>query len=196
MREAIRVTPGFILVTFWFAAVNSWRMLGLILAFSIVHELGHYLLLKWYRAEIRGFQINALGAVLDADTSGLSYGEEFLAVAAGPAANFLCASLLALGQKEKWNVWIGCNIVLCVFNLLPLRLLDGGRMLYLLVSWLAGPQIGELCLRWLGMLFAGLIFVGLVSVIWWTKGSFWLIPPATGLLLTIYREVRENKHFL
>jgi len=183
-------------VTLWFAAVNGWRMLGLILLFSMVHELGHYLILNWYGAEICGFRINAFGAALEVDTSNLSYGEEILAVAAGPAANFLCASLLALGERQKWNVLIGCNVVLCIFNLLPLRLLDGGRMLYLLVAWLAGPQFAEQCLRWVGVVSAALISMVLLSVIWSTKGSFWLLPPIAGILLTICREVQENKHFL
>ena len=98
----MRITAGFVLVTLWFAAVNGWRMLGLILICSFVHELGHYLILNWYRAEIGGFQLNAFGAVLEADTSDLSYGEEFLAVAAGPAANFLCASLLALRGRAEF----------------------------------------------------------------------------------------------
>lgn len=196
MRQPIHVTAGFILVTLWFAAVNSWRMLGVILLFSMVHELGHYLILNWYRVEISEFQINAFGAVLKVDTSNLSYGEEFLVVAAGPAANFLCASLLALGERPEWEVLIGCNIVLCIFNLMPLRFLDGGRMLYLLTAWLTGPQVAEQCLRWFEVVFAALISMVLLSVIWETRGSLWLIPPITGLLLTIHREVREKKHFL
>lgn len=75
-------------------------------------------------------------------SAGLSYGKELAAVLAGPLANLLWGLLLAwLGGP--WLVPAGANLVLCAFNLLPVRPLDGGRALELLVSWAAGPAAGE-----------------------------------------------------
>lgn len=47
---------------------------------------------------------------------------------AGPAVNLLCA--LVLGGAHAW-VAAGAHLSLCLFNLLPVRPLDGGRALYL-----------------------------------------------------------------
>ena len=50
--------------------------------------------------------------------------KELAAVLAGPAVNLLCGLLLARG-----HAWVaaGAHLSLCLFNLLPVRPLDGGR---------------------------------------------------------------------
>ena len=76
----------------------------------------------------------------------------------------------------------GAHLSLCLFNLLPVRPLDGGRALALGVSALAGPAAGEGAARWAGALTA--LTLGALSL--WlmgrTGGSLWLLPAAAGLL--------------
>ena len=74
-------------------------------------------------------------------------------------------------------------MVLCAFNLLPIRPLDGGRALYLLSAWAAGPVAGEAAVRWAG----GVTAAALAALIAWvmlrTGGSLWLLP---ALLASVY----------
>ena len=44
-KGAVRISPGFILLLFWFAAGNGWGLLGTILLAAAVHEAGHCLML-------------------------------------------------------------------------------------------------------------------------------------------------------
>ena len=130
----IQISSGFFLLAAWFGVVNGWRLLAVVLGAAAVHEMGHWAVLKCMGAPITGLRLNVFGAVMETDRTSLSYGGELAAVLAGPAANLLCAVLLSLADKEA-SVLIGANLILCMFNLLPVRPLDGGRALYLLVSY-------------------------------------------------------------
>lgn len=171
----VQVTGGFALLAAWFLLANGWRPLLTVLGAAAVHETGHWLLLRLLGARVLSLRLSALGAVLETDSGRLSYGGELAAVLAGPAANLLAA--LALTGDERFLTAVGANVVLCAFNLLPIRPLDGGRALYLLASWLAGPPAGEAVSRWAGTLTAAALAAGIGLVVWKTGGSLWLLPP-------------------
>jgi len=61
----------------------------------------------------------------------LSYAGELLAVLAGPGIN-LALAVVCAGGGEAWQLFAGANLVLGIFNLLPLPGLDGGRIICLL----------------------------------------------------------------
>lgn len=172
----VRVSGGFVLLAIWFVLANGWEPLATVLGAAAVHELGHWAVLRMLGAEVTGFRLGVLGAVLETDSRRLSYGGELAAVLAGPAANLLAALVLTALGGERWPAAVGANLVLCAFNLLPVRPLDGGRALYLLVSWAAGPAAGEAAGRWAGTVAAAALSGLILWVIWKTGGSLWLLP--------------------
>lgn len=174
-RCKVRVTGGFVLLAAWFAAASGWRPLAAVLLAAGVHELGHLLVLALLGAETMSLRLSALGAELETDAARLSYGGELAAVLAGPAANLLCAAALT-ALHDKYYTLIGANIILSVFNLLPVRPLDGGRALELLVSWLAGPTAGERVSRFAGWVFGTALAVFLGWLMWKGGGNLWLLP--------------------
>ena len=179
----IRISGGLVLLAAWFVLANGWEPLATVLGAAAVHELGHWAVLRALGAEVTGFRLNVLGAVLETDSGRLSYGGELAAVLAGPAGNLLAALVLTALGKGRWPAAVGANLVLCAFNLLPVRPLDGGRALYLLASWTAGPAAGETAVRWAG----GVTAAALAALIAWvmlrTGGSLWLLPT---LLASVY----------
>ena len=178
----IRVSGGFVLLAGWFVLANGWEPLVTVLGAAAVHEWGHWVLLRMLGAEVTGFRLSVLGAVLETDSGRLSYGGELAAVLAGPAANLLSALALTAVAKGRWPAAVGANLILCAFNLLPIRPLDGGRALYLLTAWLAGPAAGETAARWAGTVTAAARAALIGGVIWTTGGSLWLLPAlAAGL---------------
>ncbi len=179
----IHVSGGFAVLALWFALVNGWEPLATVLGAAAVHELGHWALLRGQGAKVRSVRLGVLGAVMEADSGRLTYGGELAAALAGPAANLLAALALTALGGSRWPAAVGANLVLCIFNLLPIRPLDGGRALYLLASWARGPGAGEAAARWAGTAAALALAAALGGVMWGTGGSLWLLP---ALLASVY----------
>ena len=189
-RLRVQVSFGALLLLGWFTLINGWRLMGTILLAALLHELGHVIVLQMAGAKIRGIRVGLLGAVLDVSAEGISYGWELAAALAGPAVNFFLVIVGALWRGS--SVWIGLNLVLCVFNLLPIALLDGGRALRLLVSWRWGPELGE---RFAGRISGVMALLAALFLFWLmyrTGGSLWLLPPACWMLGMAMREIWEN----
>lgn len=187
-EKRISVSPGFCLLAAWFALENGWGLLWTVLGAAALHELGHCLALTLLGAPISGLRIGVFGAELTAERRELSYPGELASVLAGPGANLLCAALLTALGGTRWAVFTGASLVLCAFNLLPVRPLDGGRALELLCAWTAGPAAGEQAARWAGAAAALCLSAALAWVMVRTGGSLWLLPPAAGLLASAVRE--------
>ena len=187
-ERRIRVSGGFWLLLAWFAWANGWRMLVMVLGAAAIHELGHWLVLRHWGVQTSCLRLTVFGAEMVSVSAGLSYGKELAAVLAGPLANLLWGLVLAcLGGT--WAVPAGANLILCAFNLLPVRPLDGGRAVELLVSWAAGPAAGERAARWIGAGTALLSALALWAVMEGSGGSLWLLPAAGGMLAAAMREL-------
>lgn len=186
----LRVSVGGCLLVGWFALANGWSLTGLVLSAAVLHELGHLAVLRLLGARVEALRVGVFGAELSVNGAALSYGREMAAVVAGPLVNLLAGLLLArLGCPAA----AGAHLVLCAFNLLPARPLDGGRLLYLAVSWAAGPAAGETVCRWVG----GCAALSLATVLAWVMvrsgGSLWLLPAAAGLAAAAGRELFGEK---
>ena len=193
-RPELHISGGFWLLIAWFALANGWNLLGILFSAATLHELGHCAVLYYLEVPIRRFDLGACGAVLEPEqTVSLSYGEELAVILAGPAVNFLCSLLSALLHLP---VFSGANLLLCLFNLLPLRPLDGGRALELLVSWLFGPAAGEQIACLSGIAVGTLFALFLSYIVVQSHGSLWLLPSVCGILAAVWRECAKKRRFL
>ena len=194
-KSRVRITGGFWLLIAWFWWANGWRLLATVLLAAAVHEAGHLLMLRLLGVGMESLRVSVFGAEIRPEGTYISYGGELAALLAGPAANLLCGMALAL-SGSCWLVPAGAHLTLGCFNLLPIRPLDGGRALYLLVSWLAGPAAGEWAARCIGVSTAIGLGVFLAWLMWRSGGSLWLLPALLGLLLALVGELRGNRSFL
>lgn len=192
----IRISGGFWLLLGWFLLGNGWEMLAVVLSAACVHEAGHWAVAHLLGAEIRLVDIGVLGARMQMQPEGLSYGGELAAVLAGPGANLLCGTVLAACPAPWLMTAAGAHFALAGFNLLPIRPLDGGRALQLVTVWLAGPAAGERIARWTGCCCALGLTVCLAAVMWQSGGSLWLLPPAAAALSAAVREAAGKESFL
>ena len=89
---------------------------------AVIHELGHYLVVRLLGGEVISTTVSFRGARME--ELPMSQGREILCILAGPAASF---SLLLLARFFP-RVAI-CGLIQGVYNLLPIYPLDGGRVL-------------------------------------------------------------------
>ena len=174
----MRVSGGFLLLLAVLVYLDEG--IGLLLpglAACLVHELGHILVIRMVGGRIERLELTAAGAVLVLDTRfPLSYLKE----AVSALADFLCGgAAICFGHY----LLAGLNLAVGMFNFLPIWPMDGGRVLYSLLSncWDAGRT--EKCMAVISAGLVGVLFwVGLVLMIQW--GNPTLI--VTSAMLLIY----------
>lgn len=95
---------------------------------AVFHECGHLLTLCIFGDSPKLLRFGVFGMRIERQqTTRLSYRQELIASASGPAANgILSVGLLAIHLYRPALV----SLLLGSFNLLPVRPLDGGEMLY------------------------------------------------------------------
>ena len=178
----ILVSPTVPLLLALFVLLSSPLVLGALLLAALTHELGHCAMLRWLRARVTAVRITALGAEMRIEGR-LSYGGEILAAAAGPAVNLLLAPLLAYGGRlwEMLYLFAGTQLVLGLFNLLPILPLDGGSMLWNLLAWITEPYTADRVMTAVGF---GTAAVLTLAAVWaaWQGGGFFFLLAALGLL--------------
>jgi len=112
-------------------------VIALVLAL-LVHELGHFLMMKRYRYEnVRLMFIPLLGAVVSGSKDRYSQKESIWVVLFGPLPGILLGTLgLFLGPYLHNDFLMALSIILLTLNainLLPLDPLDGGQLVKILV---------------------------------------------------------------
>lgn len=187
-RSKIQATGGFWLVLLWFWYANGLPLLISVLSAAAAHEAGHLLALYLLGVPVTALRLSAFGAELYAPRGRLSYGGELAAVLSGPAVNLVCGLVLAQLGPPFWSA-AGAHLILGVFNLLPLRPLDGGRAAEALLYWMSGLAAGERMTRLLGTLTATGVSLVLAGLMWYSGGSLWLLPPLAGALLAGGKEL-------
>ncbi len=184
-ERGLRIAPDFWLLPIALLLVPPGVAAAVLLA-AALHEGAHALLLRAFHVPLDGLRLSVFGAVLYArGTARLSYGRELLVTLAGPAANLLCAVLLAgLASRLGWEwgfLFAGAHALLCVYNLLPVAPLDGGRALYLLAAWGWGPAVGDAVCAAAGLTCA-LLLTALGAYLTFSCGGALFLLSALGLL--------------
>ncbi len=142
---ALTVSPSALVLLAAFLLFSRGLTLpAALLSAALCHELAHVLALHLLHAPPRRLTLSASGASLYVPAlTRLSYGGEMLAVAAGPGCNLLLWALLSSVGGEALAPFAGAHLILGALNLLPVRPMDGGRLLWLLVSLCTEPYTAD-----------------------------------------------------
>ena len=113
------------------------------MVFSIVfiHEMGHSFAAQYYKWRIRKIELLPFGGVAEVEEYGnRPLKEEFVVLLAGPLQHIWLIGLSFFLLNFQWwsetdhLIFIQHNLMIALFNLLPIWPLDGGKLLYLLFS--------------------------------------------------------------
>ncbi len=120
-----------------------------LMIFALIHEMAHLicgLALKFKPTSIKinpcGFQISFLISASEYNANGkvkLSIKKIIIALA-GPITNLIIAFIAIIIPKFNIDTVIYANILLAIFNLLPIYPLDGGRILQEAIKIKRGKQ--------------------------------------------------------
>lgn len=133
----IAVSPLYLFLLLCISVFDYTGIVRTALVASLLHEAGHLAVLLLQRQKIYGLYFSPAGIRLDRGGDYLPGLRDIPVFLAGPAVNLLCglAALAALQQRFQVDVLIFClvHLLLGGFNLLPVSVLDGGQVLYLLL---------------------------------------------------------------
>ncbi len=107
---------------------NFFRITLLFLSI-VVHELSHYFIMRKYNVKIKRLELSIIGGILEYEEINLKFKEVILIDIAGIIGNLLIILLIKLLNIESLQYLITYNIILIIFNLLPIIPLDGFRIL-------------------------------------------------------------------
>jgi len=185
----------------------AWNILEYLALFAIVttHEFGHALACRQVGGNAYQIVLWPLGGVAYVDPPPRP-AAVLWSITAGPLVNVALAPILyglaLLSRSLGWNhmfpdldalIWgvFGWNLVLLVFNMLPIYPLDGGKILWSLLWFPLGRGRSLMVATVLG--FVGMAgFVGLAF--WWQ--SPWLGVLAVFMFLNCWRGLKQARVLL
>lgn len=188
---ALTVSPSALVLLAAFLLFSRGLTLpAAILSAALCHELAHVLALCLLHAPPGRLTLSASGAELYVPAlARLSYGGELLAVAAGPACNLLLWALLSSTGGEALAPFAGAQLILGALNLLPVRPMDGGRLLWLLVSLCSEPYTADRVAYITGAAVSSSLLLVCLYLTLTTGGGLFLLP---GLLWLAVKGVLPN----
>ena len=188
---ALTVSPSALVLLAAFLLFSRGLTLpAAILSAALCHELAHVLALCLLHAPPRRLTLSASGAELYVPAlARLSYGGELLAVAAGPVCNLLLWALLSCTGGEALAPFAGAHLILGALNLLPVRPMDGGRLLWLLVSLCSEPYTADRVAYFTGAAVSSALLLVCLYLTLTTGGGLFLLP---GVLWLAVKGVLPN----
>ncbi|GKU81430.1 M50 family metallopeptidase [Niallia sp. NCCP-28] len=172
--------------------------LCLLLFIITVHELGHAVAASFFSWRIKRISLLPFGGVAEMDEHGnRPLKEEVIVILAGPAQH-IWMMILAYFLYENgylsasiYEVFISYNMIIFLFNLLPIWPLDGGKLLFLYISMKKAFPIAHKMMLLTSV--AGVILFTLFVILFMPINlNAWII--ICFLLFSIYYEWKQSRY--
>ena len=128
----------FVLVFLLFLG-NEFKFVLYLLIVLIIHELGHFLTMKFFKYKnVRMLFVPLMGAFVQGSKATYSQKESMIVTGAGPFPGMVIGSVLVWYASEIESSWLMTLallfLLLNIINLLPLDPLDGGQLFKLFLK--------------------------------------------------------------
>lgn len=178
------------LITFMITLNTSANVL-ITVGSSLLHEMGHLLTMSAVGNKPQGVRLEITGMNIKRTQSiKISTKNELFIALGGPFANavifIICGFIICFYQSE-FIMTIACiNLILMLFNLLPVKRLDGGMALYFLLSRRFDTEICSKILKITSIIFITVIYIWGIYVFIANGYNFSVIIIAIFLTLSMF----------
>ena len=145
-KTALRINVSFAAVVTLMLILDESGACAVGLFCCIIHEAGHIICLAVLGEKPASVELSFYGIKLERkEPSILPASEELAVYIAGPAMNFVLSAVLFLLSKGHGGIKTAAVTSLCIgaFNLIPCRPLDGGNMLFWVLSMFCENERAE-----------------------------------------------------
>ncbi len=155
----VRLSFYFFLITTLFLLADTTGTVLFVLSAAFIHEMGHILAMALLKAPILLLDFTPFGLKITRGEHLVSYRCEAVISLAGAGANLLAAGLLALLARQSFGALYlsAVNLVVGVFHLLPIRGLDGGKVVAELLTLRLSPAAARTAAGAVSLVFLGLL---------------------------------------
>ncbi len=156
----IQIKKTFLLILIFFAVFYDLRQLFLFVLAVFLHELSHILVAKCYKLKISNLTLTPLGMVCKINNvSALPLFKKLLVTSIGVITNLVLFIILHFIKSENIyiNYFKNANLVLFIFNSLPIYPLDGSKLYIYIVGYFKGHLTASKQILKIGKIFS--IFV-------------------------------------
>lgn len=167
LKSKFVVYPSFIVLliaAFTFGYINEFIILIFVV---LLHELSHVFVAVCLKLKIENITFMPMGlcAVIK-DMDFLPSLSRIGIIIAGPFVNILIWIIFSLAFKGEYLFFTKCNLVIGVFNLLPIFPLDGGRLVQIIFGNIIGVlTINKLVLKASKIISILLIILGFFQIV-------------------------------
>ncbi|MED1561371.1 M50 family metallopeptidase [Alkalihalobacillus alcalophilus] len=139
---------------FWFVLgigiiTGYFREVLMVFMIVFIHELGHAVAASYFKWKINKIELLPFGGVAEVEDNGNKpFREELMIILAGPIQHVWMIGLsFSFAGSSFWSeqahqLFLNHNLVILLFNLLPILPLDGGRLLQLLCCYRSPYKTG------------------------------------------------------
>jgi stage IV sporulation protein FB len=135
------IHPLFWLLTGLAIVTAHFKELMMLFFIILVHEMGHVVSAHFFSWRIKRIQLLPFGGVAEMEEHGnRPLKEELIVTLAGPLQHIWLVGVAYFLQmsgvisQETFELFLFHNVIIFCFNLLPIWPLDGGKLLFLLLS--------------------------------------------------------------
>lgn len=191
----IKINPAFVLLFAAFYISDMVFVYFLALLCGLWHELGHLCAMKLVGNRTGTIHIHPFGiGILKGESKLYSYQKDIFVYIAGPLFNLLASVIfyLLFSDMVWWNreiaSLIGINLVLFLFNLMPVFTLDGGRILFSVLLLITSDHKAYAIMKAVSWCTVVLMLVSGVFILYLTQYNVSLLLAGIYLLFTMKKQ--------
>lgn len=167
LKSKFVVYPSFIILLIAAVIFGYIEEFIILLFVVLLHELSHVFVAVCMRLKIENITFMPMGlfAVIK-DMDFLPSLNRICIIAVGPFINILIWLVFSLAFKGEYLFFTKCNLMIGLFNLLPIFPLDGGRLLQIIFGNIVGVlTINKLILKFSKVVSVFLIILGFFQIV-------------------------------